>query len=174
MAKSYVKFEVSKEVADKTYEALQLAKQGGKIRKGVNEATKSVERGLASFVVLAEDVEPEEVIMHLPMLCEQKKIPFSYVPSKLELGKAIGLGVQCAAVAIESQGGGASAIKDVIARVTGTSQKAQSQAPQTPAAQPKPKEAKPHAKKQEQKPGERAEAQQPAPAQAEPSQQAKQ
>ncbi len=176
MAKSYVKFEVSKEVADKTYEALQLAKQGGKIRKGVNEATKSVERGLASFVVLAEDVEPEEVIIHLPMLCEQKKIPFSYVPSKLELGKAIGLGVQCAAVAIEGQGGAASAIKDVIARVTGTSQKAQAT---VQAEKPKPKEEhKPQPKKQqEQKPKEapkQGAAEQPAAAQAEPAQEAKQ
>ena len=56
MAKSYVKFEVSKDVAGKIAEALRLAKQSGTIRKGANEVTKSVERGLANFVVIAEDV----------------------------------------------------------------------------------------------------------------------
>jgi len=119
MAKSYVKFEVSNEIVAKTYEALQLAKQSGRVRKGVNETTKSIERSLASFVVMATDVEPEEVIVHLPKLCEQKNIPFSYVPSKLELGKSIGLNVQCSAVAVENQGNGAAAFKDIISKTTG-------------------------------------------------------
>ena len=65
MAKSYVKFEVSNDVVAKTYEALQLAKQSGVVKKGANEVTKSVERGLASFVVIAGDVEPEEVVIHI-------------------------------------------------------------------------------------------------------------
>jgi large subunit ribosomal protein L7Ae len=150
MAKSYVKFEVSKEVADKTYEALKLSKQGGTIRKGANEVTKSVERGLASFVVIAEDVEPEEVVMHIPALCEQKKIPYTYVPLKLELGKSIGLTVQCAAIAVEGQGSGAAAITEIIGKVTGKS----------PASPPKPAAAPAHAKEQlkkEAKPKEKTE-----------------
>jgi len=128
MAKSYVKFEVSKDLASKTYEALQMAKQSGKLKKGINEVTKSVERGSATFVVMAEDIEPEEIAMHIPQLCEQKKIPYSYVPSKLELGKSIGLSVQCAAIAVESQGSASQAIKDIVSKTTGTSQK--SKAPQ--------------------------------------------
>ncbi|EET89611.1 MAG: 50S ribosomal protein L7Ae [Candidatus Micrarchaeales archaeon] len=127
MSKSYVKFEVSKDVMSKTYEALQLARQSGKIKKGVNEATKSIERGAAKLVVMAEDVEPEEVIMHLPQLCEQKKIPFTYVASKKDLGKSIGLSVQCAAVAVEELGGSAHAINDIIAQVTGVSGKPKEQ-----------------------------------------------
>lgn len=123
MAKSYVKFEVSKDLASKTYEALQMAKQSGKLKKGINEVTKSVERGSATFVVMAEDIEPEEIAMHIPQLCEQKKIAYSYVPSKLELGKAIGLSVQCGAIAVESQGSASQAIKDIISKTTGTSQK---------------------------------------------------
>ena len=123
MAKSFVKFEVSKEVVAKTYEALQLAKQSGSVRKGANEVTKSVERGLATFVVVAEDVEPEEVVMHIPTICEQKKIAYSFVPSKQELGKAIGMSVPCAAIAVENPGTAASAIKDVVGKITGTSQR---------------------------------------------------
>ncbi len=123
MAKSYVKFEVPTEVVSKTYEALQLAKQSGAVKKGANEVTKSIERGLASFVVMAGDVEPEEVVMHIPMLCQQKGVAYSYVPSKLELGKSIGLGVPCTAVAVENQGNAASSIKDIVSKLTGISQK---------------------------------------------------
>lgn len=121
MAKAFVKFEVSDEVVAKTLEALQLVKQSGSIRKGVNEVTKSVDRGLATFVVVATDVEPEEVVMHIPMICEAKKVAFTYVPKKADLGKAIGLNVPCAAVAVEGRGTGDAAIKEVIAMTTGKS-----------------------------------------------------
>ena len=137
MAKTYVKFEVSNEVVAKTYEALQLAKQSGAIRKGANEVTKSVERGLASFVVIATDVDPAEVVMHIPMICEQKKVAYTYVPSKQELGKAIGLTVPCAAIAVESQGNASAAIKEVIAKITGLA----------PSASAAPKQAQPKAEK---------------------------
>ncbi len=139
MAKSYVKFEVSNEVAAKTYEALQMARQASPVRKGANEVTKSIERGLASFVVIASDVEPEEVVMHLPQLCEQKKIAFTYVPSKLELGKAIGMTVPCAAVAVENPGNAANSIKEIISRVTGSSAAASATQTQSKQEQP-PKE----------------------------------
>jgi len=150
MAKSYVKFEVSNEVVNKTYEALQMAKQSGTIRKGANEVTKSVERGLASFVVIAGDVEPEEVVIHLPSICEQKKIPYSYVPSKMDLGKAIGLNVPCTAIAVENAGSAANAIKDLAGRLTGSAPKADKEQKheqkheEKPKSAPKPKkEAKP-------------------------------
>ena len=119
MAKSYVKFEVTKEVAGKTIDALRLAKQTGSVRKGINEVTKSVERGLALLVVMAEDIDPEEVAMHIPSLCDQKKIPYAYVPTKIELGNSIGLNVPCSSVAIEKAGEGEHAMKEVISKVTG-------------------------------------------------------
>ncbi len=116
---AYQKFEVSDEVVAKTYEALQQAKRSGSVRKGVNEVTKSIERGLATFVVIAGDVAPEEVVMHLPILCEQKKVPYSYAPKKIDLGKSIGLNVPCTAIAVEKQGGAEQAIKEIVSRVTG-------------------------------------------------------
>lgn len=149
MAKSYVKFEVSNDVVSKTYEALQLAKQSGTIRKGSNEVTKSVERGLATFVVVAEDVEPEEVVVHIPGLCEQKKIPYSYVPSKSDLGKSIGLNVPCTAIAVENAGNAANAIKDITAKITGAASSTQQK--EHPAAeQAKEKEIKPRQQKKQQ------------------------
>lgn len=129
MAKSYVNFEVSSEVASMTYEALQLAKQSGTLRKGANEVTKSIERGLASFVVIAADVDPEEVVVHLPMLCSQKKIAYSYVPSKVDLGKAIGMNISCAAIAVENSGKASQQIKEIISRISGVAPKEQAQKP---------------------------------------------
>lgn len=149
MAKSYVKFEVSNDVVSKTYEALQLAKQSGTVRKGSNEVTKSVERGLATFVVIAGDVEPEEVVVHIPSLCEQKKIPYSYVPSKTDLGKSIGLNVPCTAIAVENAGNASNAIKDITSKITGVSSSASSQQKESKASQQvaKPKEEKPKEEK---------------------------
>ncbi len=123
MADSYIKFKVSSDVVAKTYEALQMTKQSGRLKKGINEVTKSAERGIATFVVIAEDITPEEVVMHLPGLCEQKNIPYSYVPSKLELGKAIGMNVPCAAVAVENPGNAKEALNEVLSKVTGKSHK---------------------------------------------------
>ena len=72
----YVRFEVPPEIAEKAYEALRKAREtGGKIKKGTNETTKAIERGLAKLVLIAEDVDPPEVVAHLPLLCEEKKVP---------------------------------------------------------------------------------------------------
>lgn len=101
----YVKFEVPPELAEKAYQALSTAREkGGKIRKGVNETTKAVERGQAVLVLIAEDVDPPEIVAHLPLLCEEKKIPYVYVPSKERLGKAAGINVAASAAAIIEPG----------------------------------------------------------------------
>ncbi len=101
----YVRFEVPPEIAEKAYEALRKAREGGgKIKKGTNEVTKAVERGLAKLVLIAEDVDPPEVVMHLPLLCEEKKVPYLYVPSKKRLGEAAGIEVAAASAAILEPG----------------------------------------------------------------------
>lgn len=85
-------------------EVIETARETGKIRKGVNEATKAVERGIAKLVVVAEDVDPKEIVMHLPALCDEKKIPLHKVPSKNDLGRAAGLDVSTAAIAVVDAG----------------------------------------------------------------------
>ena len=142
MAKSYVEFKVAADVVAKTGEALQLAKQSGTIRKGANEVTKSVERGLATLVVIAEDVEPEEVVVHIPKLCAQKKIPYTYMPTKEDVGKAAGMNVPCAAVAIENQGSASNAIKEVVSKITGVAPKAAAPAAPAPKKEEKREEKK--------------------------------
>jgi len=109
----YVRFQVPKDTSDKTYQLLQVAKDTGKLRKGTNETTKAIERGIAKLVVIAEDVEPPQVVAHLPILCDERKIPYLYVPSKLELGKSAGLDVGSAAISVVEPGDGAQSLKDI-------------------------------------------------------------
>ena len=99
--------------ANKAYEAVELAKKTGKIKKGGNEATKVAERGLAKLVVVAVDVSPKEVIMHLKPLCREKGIPYAEVPSREELGAAAGLQVSTSAVAIVKEGESKDLIKEL-------------------------------------------------------------
>jgi len=111
----YVRFEVPPEIAEKAYEAVKKAREtGGKVRKGVNETTKAVERGLAKLVIIAEDVDPPEVVMHLPLLCEEKKVPYLYVPSKKKLGEMAGIEVQASSVAIVDPGEAKDLVEELI------------------------------------------------------------
>lgn len=113
----YVRFEVPKELADKVYGAIELARDTGKLRKGTNETTKAVERKQAVLVAIAEDVEPAEIVAHLPALCDEKGVPYIYVPSKRELGAAAGIDVPAAAVTIAEAGEASSAVKEIIDRI---------------------------------------------------------
>ncbi len=114
----YVRFEVPPELAEKAYEALKKAREtGGKIKKGTNEVTKAVERGLAKLVIIAEDVDPPEIVAHLPLLCDEKKIPYVYVPSKKKLGEAAGIEVAAASACIIEPGGAKDLMEEIIKQV---------------------------------------------------------
>ncbi|HHT75558.1 MAG TPA: 50S ribosomal protein L7Ae [Methanomassiliicoccaceae archaeon] len=105
MAKAmFVRFEMSKELSDKAYEIVEAARDTGKVRKGTNEVTKLVERSEAALVIMAEDVQPPEILAHLPLLCEERNILYAYVPSKAELGHAVGMEKPTASVAILDAG----------------------------------------------------------------------
>ena len=110
----YVKYEVPKELADKAYQLVQVAKDSGKVRKGTNECTKAIERAVAKLVLIAEDVDPPQVVAHLPILCEERKISYLFVPSKLDLGKAAGIDVGCAAVSVLDGGEGSKTLKEIV------------------------------------------------------------
>lgn len=121
----FVKFETPKEVSEAAYEVLRQASRSGKVRKGTNETTKAVERGMAKLVVIAEDVQPPEVVAHLPLLCEEKKIPYVFVPSKDQIGPAIGINVSTAAAAVLEPGEGQQILDQVtqeLARLRGAKQ----------------------------------------------------
>ena len=122
MSKSYVKYETPKDVIVKALEAVTVANDSGRLRKGANESTKGIESGSAQLVLIAEDVEPEEVVMHLPVLCQEKGVPFVYVPTKKELGGAAGLPVPCAAITIEKSGNAAEMVKTIADKVRSSCQ----------------------------------------------------
>ena len=61
------------------------------LKKGANEATKTLNRGISEFIVMAADAEPIEILLHLPLLCEDKAVPYIFVPSKIALGRACGV-----------------------------------------------------------------------------------
>ncbi len=102
----FVRFETPSDVADKVLQLIQVANETGKIRVGTNEVTKSSERSEAKLVLLAEDVDPAEILIHLPMLCEEKRIPYLYVPKRQRLGQMAGLTKSAASVAVVEPGQG--------------------------------------------------------------------
>lgn len=103
-----------KQLIEKAYEAIELAKTSGKIKKGTNEATKTIEKGIAKLVVVAKDTIPPEIIMHLEPLCKEKKVPIVKVPSKVELGTAAGMAIATSSVAIVQEGEAKNIIKQII------------------------------------------------------------
>ena len=113
----YVKYEVPKEIADAAYEALQIAAKTGAVRKGTNQTTKAIERAQAKLVIIAEDVDPPEVVAHLPLLCEERKIPYIFVPTREQIGKALGIDVPAAAASITKEGDATGLLKEIITRI---------------------------------------------------------
>ena len=119
MAKGYyVKFETPQELVSPILEALRVAAQSGKVRKGTNEATKAIERGISKLIVIAEDVEPPEVVAHLPIICDEQGAAYAFVPSKQELGKSLGIDVTSAAAAILDSGDAQHIVDQVIETIS--------------------------------------------------------
>ena len=86
------------------YQIIEKAKRTGKIEKGTNEVTKAIERGTAKFVAYAADVEPKEIVQHIPALCKEKGIPCMEADNKQKLGIAVGIPVKASSVAVIEAG----------------------------------------------------------------------
>ena len=117
----HIKYETPKEVAEDVYELVLSAGKDGVVKCGSNEVTKAAERGNAKIVILAEDVNPPELLAHLPMICDEKNIPYAYVPSPEFLAKEAGLpkGVKAASIAImELSKDGQGKMKSLVEKIT--------------------------------------------------------
>lgn len=86
------------------YEIIEKARKSGKVEKGTNEVTKAIERGTAKLVAYATDVEPKEIVQHIPLLCKEKEIQCEEADSKEKLGISAGLSVPTASVAVIESG----------------------------------------------------------------------
>lgn len=113
-----MKFQVPEDLVSPIYEALRVAHQSGKVKKGTNEVTKAIERGISKLVIIAEDVEPPEVVAHLPILCEEHGAAYAFVPSKQDLGKALGIDVTSAAASIIDAGDAQHIVDQIIASLS--------------------------------------------------------
>jgi large subunit ribosomal protein L7Ae len=113
----YVTYDVPADLEDDAIEALEVARDTGTVKKGTNETTKAIERGNASLVYIAEDVSPEEIVMHLPELSDEKEIPFVFVETQDDVGHAAGLEVGSAAAAIVDAGDADEQVEDITATV---------------------------------------------------------
>jgi len=113
----YVDFDVPADLAEDALEALEVARDTGSVKKGTNETTKAIERGNAELVLVAEDVQPEEIVMHIPELADEKDVPFVFVAEQDDLGHAAGLQVGSAAAAIVDAGDADEDVDDIASKV---------------------------------------------------------
>ena len=96
-------------------DVIQQAANYKQLKKGANEATKTLNRGIAEMIVMAADAEPLEILLHLPLLCEDKNVPYVFVPSKIALGRACGVSRPVIACSVTSNE--ASQLKDQIQKI---------------------------------------------------------
>ncbi|CAL9685022.1 unnamed protein product [Knipowitschia caucasica] len=80
----------SKKLSKKLYKCVKKASKVKHIRRGVKEVQKFINKGEKGIVVLAGDTLPIEVYCHLPVMCEDRSLPYAYIPSKMDLGSSAG------------------------------------------------------------------------------------
>nr|AIF00124.1 ribosomal protein L7Ae (RP-L7Ae, RPL7A) [uncultured marine group II/III euryarchaeote KM3_12_C02]AIF12115.1 ribosomal protein L7Ae (RP-L7Ae, RPL7A) [uncultured marine group II/III euryarchaeote KM3_54_F07] len=115
----HIDFETPADVQDLVYEFVKkIDKEGGShFKKGMNEVIKVCERGDAKLVIMAENVNPGEMMMPIPMICKERGIPYIYVKDQSYLGEAAGLpvGRPTSAIAVIEMDGAADEFKTVVA-----------------------------------------------------------
>jgi large subunit ribosomal protein L7Ae len=113
----YVEFDVPADLQERAIEALEVARDTGSVKKGTNETTKAIERGNAELVFVAEDVQPEEIVMHIPDLADEKGIAYIFVETQDDIGHAAGLEVGSAAAAIVDAGEASDDVEDIAKKI---------------------------------------------------------
>ena len=78
----------SRKSTKKIYKLVKKASQAKNVRRGVKEVVKALRKGETGFCIIAGDISPIDVITHLPIMCEDRSVPYFYVPSKVDLGGA--------------------------------------------------------------------------------------
>ncbi|KAM9788402.1 H/ACA ribonucleoprotein complex subunit 2-like protein [Neosynchiropus ocellatus] len=79
-----------RKLSKKLYKCVKKAAKVKNIRRGVKEVQKFINKGERGVVVLAGDTLPIDVYCHLPVMCEDRNLPYVYVPSKVDLGSSAG------------------------------------------------------------------------------------
>lgn len=79
-----------RKLVKKLYKITKKAQGAKSIRKGVKEVQKFIRKGERGIVIFAGNTNPIDVICHMPVVCEEKDIPYCYAPSKEDIGLACG------------------------------------------------------------------------------------
>ena len=87
-------------LSQKILELVQNAGNYKLLKKGANEATKTLNRGISELIVMAADTDPLAILLHLPLLCEDKNVQYVFIPSKQALGRACGVSRSVIAVSV--------------------------------------------------------------------------
>lgn len=77
-----------KKSTKKIHKLVRKASSAKLIRRGVKEVVKGLRKGESGLCILAGDIYPIDVISFLPILLEEKSVPYLFVPSKQDLGAA--------------------------------------------------------------------------------------
>ena len=78
----------NKKLTKKVYKVVKKAAKAKQVKRGVKEVVKGLRKGAKGVVFIAGDIFPVDVITHIPLLCEESKVPYVYVPSREDLGHA--------------------------------------------------------------------------------------
>ena len=92
----------SKKLSKRLMKVIKKAQKVKRLRRGVKEVVKALRKNQKGIVVLAGDVSPIDVISHIPVFCEDKHVPYCYVPSRRELGTAGGTKRPTSVILVES------------------------------------------------------------------------
>lgn len=150
----FVKFSVPEDLKTLQADVISKISKSGKIKVGINEVTKTIERNTAKLVVIAQDVSPAELVMHVPVICKEKKIPFTYVLTREDLGKISGINAKASAISIIDEGvlkKEFSGLLSKLEEINGSGSKPVSEKPKAKEEKPKVKEDKPKPKEEKPK-----------------------
>lgn len=79
----------SRKLTKKIHKLVKKSVKEKTLKRGVREVVKAVRKGTKGIVVMAGDVSPIDVVSHIPVLCEDAKVEYVFVPSKELLGIAV-------------------------------------------------------------------------------------
>ncbi|EGI65624.1 H/ACA ribonucleoprotein complex subunit 2-like protein [Acromyrmex echinatior] len=75
----------------KQFLSILASKYKNNVRNGLKDVQKHLRRGERGLVVFAGDVYPIDIMCHLPIICEDKDIPYCFTPSRMDIGAAMNM-----------------------------------------------------------------------------------
>jgi len=91
----------SKKFAKKVYKLIKKGTKAKSIRSGLKDVQSRIRKGETGLVIFAGDVTPVDVMVHMPVVCEDKQIPYIYTPSRMDLGAAMGVKRGCLMILVK-------------------------------------------------------------------------